>query len=58
MFHLDKFFNTILLISYADAYSEPYQTSMMQCFVKIANIFQQLTIFVKLSILDVWQGSE
>ena len=55
MFHFGKFLNTILLISYADAYSEPYQTSMMQCFVKIANI---LTIFVRLSILDVWQGSE
>ena len=30
----------------------------MKHFVKIVKVFQPLTIFAKLSILDVWQGSE
>ena len=36
----------------SEAYSEPCQICKMECFVKIANGF------AKLSILDVWQGSE
>ena len=35
-----------------EVYSEPYQTSKMERLVK------PLTIFAKLFILDVWQGSE
>ena len=38
-----------------EAYSEPCQTSQMECFTKIINY---LTIFAERSILDVWQGSE
>ena len=50
----------ILLVPlwYSMAYSEPYQTSKMECFAKIVNTFQALTIFAKGSILDIWQGSE
>ena len=40
------------------AYSEPCQTSKMERFTKIVNCLKSLTIFVKRSILDVWQGSE
>ena len=42
----------------AEAYSEPFRTSKMKRFTKIVNCFYQLTIFVKRSILDVWQGFE
>ena len=38
-------------------YSEAYQASKMKDFAKIVNGFQQLTIFAKSSILDVWQSS-
>ena len=30
----------------------------MECFEKVVDGFELLTIFAKLSILDVWQGSE
>ena len=43
---------------YSIAYSGPCQTSKMECFAKIANTIQALTIFAKGSILDVWEGSE
>ena len=36
----------------SEVFSEPCQTCMMECFVKIVNGF------AKLSILDVWQGYE
>ena len=36
--------------------SKPWQASQMKFFVKIVHDFK--TIFVKSSILDVWQGSE
>ena len=39
-------------------YSETRQTSKIEIFVEIVNIFETLTIFAKVSILDVWQGSE
>ena len=42
----------------AEVYSEPFQTSKMEFFVKIVNGSKPLTIFVKYSILDVWKGSE
>ena len=42
----------------SEAYSEPCQTSKMEVFAKIVNGFSFLTIFLKLSILDVWQDSE
>ena len=35
------------------AYSEPRETSKMECFAKVVNGFQPLTIFAKCSILDV-----
>ena len=38
----------------AEVYSEPCQTSKMECF----NSFQVLNIFAKHSILDIWQGFE
>ena len=37
---------------------EPCLTSMMKRFAKTVNDFQQLAIFAKRSIIDVWQGSE
>ena len=40
-----------------EVYSELCQMSKMECFAKIVYSFQSLTIFSKLSILDVWQGS-
>ena len=30
----------------------------MEYFAEIVNIFYQLTVFTKQSILDIWQGSE
>ena len=40
------------------AYSETFQTSRMERFVEIVNDFYLLTIFGKLCILDILQGSE
>ena len=39
----------------AEANSESCQISKMERFAKIVNGFKSLTIFVKRSILDVWQ---
>ena len=39
------------MMQHFEAYSEPYQTSKIEVFAKIV-------IFVKISMLDVWQGSE
>ena len=44
--------------SNSQAYSEPCQTSKMECFEEVVNSWKLLTYFAKLSILDVWQGSE
>ena len=45
-----------------EAYSEPCQTSKMELFAKIVNVFQWWIIFVKRfckrSILDVWEISK
>ena len=41
-----------------EIYWGPGQTSKMEHFAKIVNSFYPLTIFLKRSILDVWQGSE
>ena len=41
-----------------EVYSETYQRSKMESFVKIVNDKKLLTIFAKWSMLDVWQGSE
>ena len=41
----------------AVAHLEPSQTSKMEHFAKIVNIFKPLTIFAKTTILDVWLGS-
>ena len=41
-----------------ETYSEPYQTSKMDCFSKIVTDFKPLTVFGKRSVLDVWQNSE
>ena len=45
-------------LSDAEAYAEPCQTSKMDCFVKIVNGLNLLRLFVRHSILDVWQGSK
>ena len=45
-------------LSDPEAYSEPCQTSKMDCFVKIVISLNLLTFFVRHSILDVWQGSK
>ena len=39
------------------AYSKPYRSSKMELLSKIVYDFERLTILVKCSILDVWQGS-
>ena len=38
-----------------EAYSDPFETSKMEFFVKI---LEALIIFAEVSILDVWKGSE
>ena len=43
---------------YAEANSEPYQTSMMELFANIVNGWKPVTIFAKRSFLDVCQSSE
>ena len=43
---------------FLEAYSEACQTSKMELFAKTINGWKSLTIFAKISILDVWQGSE
>ena len=40
-------------LSDPEAYSEPCQTSKMDCFVKIVNSLNVLTFFLRHSILDV-----
>ena len=45
------------LILNPKVYSEPCQTSKMECFVKTVNSIQLLTIFGILSLLNVCQGS-
>ena len=42
----------------SEVYSEPCQTSRMELFAKIVNGFSFLTIFTKISIINVWQDSE
>ena len=39
-------------------HSEPCEASRTECLAKIANGSKSLTIFLKLSILDISQGSE
>ena len=39
--------------SYAEMYSEPYQTYKMELLAKIINDFQQLSIFPKSFVSDV-----
>ena len=43
---------------FSETYSGYCQISKMECLEKVVNGFELLTIFAKLSILDVWQGSE
>ena len=42
----------------AKANSKLCQTSQMELFTKIVKHWKSLIIFAKISILDVWQGSE
>ena len=49
---------TVFWAHLAQPYSETCQTSKIECFVKIVDAWKPLTIYVKCSILDVWQGSE
>ena len=55
--HLRWSFLTKSLLG-SEANSEPWQTSKMELLVKIAKNKNSFTIFVKISILDVWQDSE
>ena len=41
-----------------EVFFEPCQTSKMECFVKIVNVFLSLSIFTKHYMIDVWQASE
>ena len=50
------FIYIVMLIS--ETYSEPCETSKVELFAKIVNGLESLTIFVKNSILGIWQGSE
>ena len=47
---------TVFWAHLAQPYSETCQTSKIECFVKIVDAWKPLTIYVKCSILDVWQG--
>ena len=46
------------VICLSEASSEPYQTPKLELLAKIANGSWKLTIFAKVSTVDVWQGSE
>ena len=41
-----------------EAYSEPCQTFDQELLAEIVNFWRLLVIFAKISILDVWLGSE
>ena len=41
-----------------EVYSDPFQTSNMEFFAKIVNVWKPFTIFAGSSILDVWEVSE
>ena len=41
-----------------EVYSEPFQTSKIERFMRTVDGFYPLTTFEKCSILDIWQGSE
>ena len=41
-----------------ERYSEPYQTSKMELFVKVAIGWKPLIILTKNSVIDVWQACE
>ena len=43
--------------SQSETYSEPCQTSRMRNFGKIVNGLKSVTVFSKIIILDLWQGS-
>ena len=45
-------------MSVSEAYSKPSRISKMELIAKKVKIFQPLTVFAKISILDVRQGSE
>lgn len=54
--YLMRSFSTLHYLSQAS--SERYQTSRVEFFPKIVNDFQSLAIFVRSSIVGVWQGCE
>ena len=56
-FLIFKIFTTNFHI-HSEAYLEPCQTSKMNLFGKIVDGFLPWSVFVKSSILDVWQGFE
>ena len=55
-----EFFPTdkLVLKGHAGAYSEPCQQAKMGHFAKIVNSYKPLSITIKRSFLDVWQGYE
>ena len=52
-----KCFPLIWYLSVSEAFSEYIQISKMEFFAKIVNGFQPLSVFIKISILDVWLAS-
>ena len=57
-FSISHFLTAIIQCLSQGPYSEPFQTSKMEHFVKIVDDFWPLTVYEKWFILDVWQGSE
>ena len=58
-YYRKKGFNTLsVFIENTEVYSKPFQTSRMELSATTFNSFQPLTIFLKCSILNVWQSSE
>ena len=58
IFPLKILYCIYIVVLISEAYSEPYQISKMEFFAKIFNGLKLLTVFAKISILDIWQGFE
>ena len=54
----DIFAMTIGKVKYTKEGLQPSRGFKMECFAKIVNGFQLLTILAKRSIFNVWQGAE
>ena len=45
-------------MSISETYSQPCETSKRECFAKVVNGLQLLTLFTEHAMSDVWQGFE